>query len=259
MSRPGFFLPYRFAAHIKPPSTYPELEPIFERALPRMRATLALAESFVGALGTMRGPAPEPRFDQDWFPRLDAAVAYALVRAMRPRCVLEIGSGHSTRFLARALRDNGSGRLIAIDPQPRAPLPSVPVEHRPRLVGEEELALSSRLAAGDMLFVDSSHLLVPGSDVDFILCRMVPRLAPGVLVHFHDIFLPDGYPAHWHWRGYNEQSAIAALLLGGRMRLLWSSRFFATRCAQRLAQSPLSALPLVAEALETSVWLEVTP
>lgn len=255
MSGPGFFLPCRWAERIRPPVAYPELEPLFLRAAPTFLATLATAECHAPTLAAMRGPAPAPRLDQDWFPRLDAAVAYALVREYRPRLVLEIGSGHSTRFLARALRDNGGGRLVAVDPEPRAPLPPG-IEHRARLLGESELGLVGELGAGDVLFVDSSHLAVPGSDVDLLVGRMLPRLAPGVLLHLHDIFLPDGYPEAWAWRGYNEQTVVAALLVGARFRPLWASRWMVTRRAERIAASPLSALPLPNGAFETSLWLE---
>lgn len=258
MSGPGFFLPCRHADRIRPPATYPELEPLLARHEPAFLSTLAGAEAHIEALARMRGPAPAPRLDQDWFPRLDAAIAYALVRDRGPRLVLEIGSGHSTRFLARALAEVGGGRLVAVDPEPRAALPPG-VEHRPRLLGEAEIALARELGPGDVLFVDSSHLLVPGSDVDLVFCRILPTLAPGVFVHLHDIFLPDGYPEAWAWRGYNEQSGVAALLLGGRFRPIWASRWMVTRRPERIAASPLSALPLLPGAYETSFWLELAP
>ncbi len=257
MRGPGFFLPCRHADRIRPPARYPELEPVLAGCERRFLETLALAEAQAPALAAMRGPAPAPRLDQDWFPRLDAAAAYALVRRHRPRLVLEIGSGHSTRVMARALADAGGGRLVAVDPEPRAPLPGPPVEHRAHLLGEAEPALASELGPGDVLFVDSSHLAVPGSDVDLLVCRILPRLRPGVLLHLHDVFLPDAYPEAWAWRGYNEQTVVAALLLGGRFRPLWSSHWVATRMAGRLASSPLSALPLPPGAVESSLWLEL--
>ncbi len=256
MNGPGFFLPCHWAERIRPPGAYPELEPLLARHESTFLATLAAAERHASELAAMRGPAPAPRLDQDWFPRLDAAIAYALVREHRPRLVLEIGSGHSTRFLARALTDNGGGRLVAVDPEPRAPLPPM-VEHRARLLSESELGLASELGPGDVLFVDSSHLAVPGSDVDLVVCRILPRLSPGVLLHLHDVFLPEAYPESWAWRGYNEQTVVAALLLGSRFRPLWASRWMLTRRAERIAAGPLSTLPLLPGAFETSLWLEL--
>lgn len=85
-----------------------------------------------------------------------------------------------------------------------------------------------------MLAIDSSHVLMPGTDVDVLLNRALPALPAGILVHVHDVFLPDGYPPAWAWRGYNEQLAIATLIQGGGFRLVWSSRYVATRMAEPL-------------------------
>ena len=71
------------------------------------------------------------------------------------------------------------------------------------------------LAPGDVLSIDSSHILMPGTDVDILLNRVLPALPAGVLVHIHDVFLPDDYPPAWSWRGYNEQLGVAALVQGG--------------------------------------------
>jgi len=155
---------------------------------------------------------PAPRWDQDWFPRLDAAAAYAIVRMTRPRRIVEVGSGHSTRFLARAVADGAlDTEIISIDPEPRASLPTV-VHWLQMPVQACDVQLFQSLAADDILFVDSSHQVKPGSDVQFLLDQALPRLASGVHVHFHDVFLPDDYPPGWAWRRYNEQQAIARLL-----------------------------------------------
>jgi predicted O-methyltransferase YrrM len=233
------------------------LEALMLPALPGMLAVLAEAEAFAGDLAGLAGPPPEPRFDQDWFPRLDAAVLYGLVRGRRPRRVVEVGSGHSTRFAARAARDAGGGtEIVCIDPSPRARLDGLPVRHARALLQDADPALFAGLAAGDVLFIDSSHVAMPGSDVDLLLNGVLPALAPGVLVHLHDVFLPDPYPEAWAWRGYNEQVAVGCLLQGGAFELLFSSRLVATRAADRLAASSLAGLPLLAGAYESSLWLE---
>ena len=122
-------------------------------------------------------------------------------------------------------------------------------------VGFGDGDVTGDLGAGDILFVDSSHVLMPGSDVDCILNHLLPRLPAGVVVHFHDIFLPDAYPAAWSWRGYNEQNAVAALLSGG-WRLLWSSHWVATRMSGDVVAAGLARLPLNAGGYEGSLWLE---
>jgi hypothetical protein len=94
-----------------------------------------------------------------------------------------------------------------------------------------------------------------GSDVDLVLNTILPALPAGALIHFHDIFLPDDYPADWAWRGYNEQQAVGPLITSGAYELLFASRYVATAMADRLATGILAELPLVAGALESSLWL----
>src|SRR5690606_25828744 len=138
---------------------------------------------------------------------------------------------------------------------PRARLAGLPVDWRRGALAEVGLAPFAELEAGDVAFFDSSHVLMPGSDVDDALNRVLPALPSGALVHFHDVFLPDDSPAEWAWRGYNEQPALGALLAGGGWEILWASRWARTRMAGRLAQGPLAALPVPAGAYEASLWL----
>jgi methyltransferase family protein len=195
---------------------------------------------------------PAPRWDQDWFPRLDAAAAYAIVRLTRPARIVEVGSGHSTRFLARAVRDGClRTQITAIDPAPRASIAGLEVHSLPEPVQRCDVGLFQSLAPGDILFVDSSHQFKPGSDVEFIFDRVLPRLGSGVRIHFHDIFLPDEYPAQWAWRRYNEQAAVAALI-GDDYAPEFSSHQAATGGG---LNGVLGRLPLVPGAMETSLWL----
>ena len=200
---------------------------------------------------------PAPRWDQDWFPRLDAAAAYTLVRKEPPRRIVEVGSGHSTRFLARAVADGRlATRVTAIDPEPRAPIDGLDVEFLPSPVQEKE-EIFRDLQPGDVLFIDSSHQVKPGNDLDFLLQRVIPKLPAGVRVHFHDIFLPDDYPAHWTWRRYDEQAAVAALLERGHW-CEFSSHWVASRRGGLVERGVLGRLPLVHGALESSLWLRTS-
>lgn len=215
---------------------------------------LALVEGHGAAYARFGGAPPAPRFEQDWFPGLDAAVLYALVRAEAPARMVEIGSGHSTRIAARAIADGGlETDLLAIDPEPRASLANLAVRWRAERLQESDPGLAHTLAASDILFVDSSHVLVAGSDVACLLTDWLPRLAPGVLVHVHDVFLPDPYPASWAWRGYNEQQAVAGLLMGS-FELVFASSFVRNH-APALLGPVARALPLLPGAFETSLWL----
>jgi len=234
---------------------YAALEPAFGAA--PLEAGLRMLEGFAPELLAFGAePPPAPRWAQDWFPGLDGAAAYALVRTLKPRRIVEVGTGHSTRFMARALRDGAlDGRIVCIDPAPRAKLLDLPVEWRRATLREAGLADFAALAPGDVAFFDSSHVLMPGTDVDDALNRVLPGLPAGVVVHFHDVFLPDDYPIEWGWRGYNEQQGVAPLLTGGGWEILWASRWVRTRMAERLAAGPLAALPVPAGAWEASLWL----
>jgi hypothetical protein len=193
---------------------------------------------------------PQPRWNQDWFPRLDAAAAYAIVRKTKPRRIVEVGSGHSTRFLARAVADGALGtRMTCIDPEPRATIAGLPVDFLRSPVQSVALDVFD-LHGGDILFIDSSHQLKPGSDLEFLLGRVLPGLPGGVRVHFHDIFLPDPYPEMWAWRRYNEQEAVARLL-DDRYALEFSSH----QAKKAPLTGVLARLPLPPGALESSFWL----
>lgn len=257
LSRKGFFIPYRYAATVRP-GPYPALERIFGGAEPSIRAVLDAMAAHRNALQAIDGTDGLARWTQDWFPRLDAAAAYVLVRDLAPSRIVEIGSGHSTRFMARAVADGGLATAITcIDPAPRAAITRLPVTHVGRVLSAEDLPLLTGLGAGDVLFIDSSHVAMPGTDVDRLVLDVLPRLASGTIVHIHDILLPDGYPTHWDWRGYNEQSLVGALLAGGGWEILFASHYAATRLRARVDEV-VGSLPLAAGALETSLWLRKT-
>jgi Methyltransferase domain len=251
----GFFIPYRHAASAVP-RDYPALRPLFEEAEPRLVELLAAIDGHGEALRRIAAGGGPARFDQDWFPRLDAAAAYALVRRERPRRIVEIGSGHSTRFLARAVADGGLGTgITCIDPAPRASLAGLGVAHVPALLRDAPAEPVEELAPGHILFVDSSHVAMPGTDVDRLFLDVLPRLPAGVLVHVHDVTLPDAYPAEWAWRGYNEQLLVGALLQGGAYEILFASHYAVRAFAFMLARGVLGELPLAPGARETSLWL----
>jgi len=258
----GFFIPYAHAgaAEAAPPP-YAPVAARFAAAEPAFRAVLARIDAYAAALaaiGEDAGP-PAPRWGQGWFPRLDAAAAYAIVRDRRPARIVEVGSGHSTRFLARAVADGGlATRITAIDPAPRADLGRLSVHHVAAPVQHADPAPFAALNPGDVLFIDSSHVAMPGTDVDLLLNGVLPALPAGVLVHVHDVFLPDGYPAAWRRRGYNEQLLVAALLAGGGYAPLFASRYAATRLTEAVAGTVLARLPLWPGVPETSLWMEKT-
>jgi len=261
LAKKGFFIPYRYAGSVPGPrerAPYAAMSALMRSHQKDFRTVLAGIDGFASDLkkiGVDRPPAP--RWNQDWFPRLDAAAAYTLIRVRAPRRIVEVGSGHSTRFLSRALLDDGSSALItAIDPAPRAAIEGLEnVELLRTPLHNAGLGPFESLQSGDVLFIDSSHILMPGTDVDMLFNRVLPALPSGVLIHVHDVFLPDDYPVEWNWRGYNEQLAVAAMLGAGGYSVVFASHYVSTRMNLSVDSTVLSELPLLAGAQESSLWL----
>ena len=155
------------------------------------------------------------------FSWLDSRTLFALLREWRPQRFIEVGSGYSTLLAAdvntRFL--DGGMNLTCIEPYPRAFLQrEIPGVTRllQAKVQDVDLAEFAALEAGDALFIDSSHVAKTGSDVNFLYFEVLPRLAPGVRVHIHDIFLPHDYLRDWvldENRSWNEQYVLRALLM----------------------------------------------
>jgi hypothetical protein len=179
------------------------------------------------------------------FETVDAEIFHGLVRSRKPRRLVEAGSGHSTRLALEAVARNAAeGRPCEIqvyDPyaspwvreQNGRGLTLYPVE-----VQKAPLETFTALAAGDILFIDSSHVLHIGSDVRFLFGEVIPRLAPGVLVHVHDVFLPAEYPRRWvqGLRFWNEQYLLQAFLaFNDRFRVVWASHFMARKHGEKIA------------------------
>lgn len=153
------------------------------------------------------------------FEGIDAMVAYCMVRHFQPRQILEIGAGFSTLIMAQAAVRNGSTELHSIEPYPESFLSG----HIPGLtslqatrVEELDEGHFSCLKTGDFLFIDTSHVVRIGGDVNFLFLKILPRLAPGVIVHVHDIFLPFEYPQDWlleKHRFWTEQYLLQAFLI----------------------------------------------
>lgn len=174
-------------------------------------------------------PKPDPgappgrfRLDNHTYDRVDAELLYAMLRWAKPSRMVELGSGYSTLVASLALAANaGDGvpcQLDSYDPYPSPHvLASDALGPRVRRVSAQELPESvvTGLTAGDVLFVDTSHTVKLGGDVNRIVLDLLPLVAPGVLVHFHDIFLPRDYSrehlgnAHY----WNEQYLLQAFLV----------------------------------------------
>ena len=148
------------------------------------------------------------------FGPVDAEIYYGMLRYLKPKHVLEVGSGWSTLLALQALRmneqDGKPGTVTAVDPV----APAFVYRQGAELISQklqDVLSVFSQLGPGDVLFADTSHIFVPDHEVDHVL-RAMEKLSAGVFVHFHDIFLPNDYPPQWADRHYDEQDHLATFL-----------------------------------------------
>lgn len=175
------------------------------------------------------------------FDGTDALVAYCMVRKFQPRLIMEIGSGMSSLLLAEAANGNGSSNLVCIDPFPlefiRRGFPGLRslIEKK---VQDIDLEFFSQLEAGDVLFIDSSHTVKIGGDVNYLFLEVLPRLKPGVLIHVHDIFLPFDYRRDWvmdDLRFWAEQYLLQAFLtFNSEFEVLMASHYLAHKYREDL-------------------------
>lgn len=169
----------------------------------------------------------------------DAVMIWAMTRAFQPRQVLEIGAGYSSYIFNKAMsacRDRGGGcrRHVAIEPYRSKVLAHLANRVHVIATPLQDVPLSTftTLRRNDILFIDSSHVMRPYGDVVYEFLFILPLLQPGVIVHVHDIFLPDDYPEQWmqEQRSYTEQWLLAAFLHGNAdWKVLWSSHFMGSR------------------------------
>lgn len=151
----------------------------------------------------------------------DAECWYQMLRLFKPRRVIEIGSGNSTKLAVRALQKNRQEDAaytfehVCVEPYEMPWLEELPVTVVRRRVEELGVEFFGQLEANDILFIDSSHVIRPQGDVLFEYLEVLPTLAPGVIVHVHDIFSPRDYPLSWvrdEVRLWNEQYLVEAFL-----------------------------------------------
>lgn len=140
-------------------------------------------------------------YENGTFAFADAAYTYAMIRTVKPRRWIEVGSGNSTLVARLAMERNASeGHATqhrCIEPFEMPWLEQLGIEIVRAQVETCAPSLFDELEAGDVLFIDSSHVLRPQGDVLFLYQEILPRLKPGVFVHVHDVFTPRDYPEHW--------------------------------------------------------------
>jgi predicted O-methyltransferase YrrM len=129
---------------------------------------------------------------------IEAEFLYCFIRTKKPRKIVQVGCGVSTAIILRAAKDAGyQPEVVCVEPYPMPFLEKASREGRIKLVKEKaqkvDLQILTNLNKNDFFFVDSTHTVKPGSEVNRILLEVLPRLAPQVWIHFHDIYFPYDY------------------------------------------------------------------
>jgi hypothetical protein len=204
-------------------------------------------------------------YDNPYFGSEDAFTLFSMMRHFRPKRIIEVGSGYSSavmldtneRFLDKSVA------TVFIEPFPQR-LHSLLREADskqstiiPSFVQDVDIKVFDSLEAGDVLFIDSSHIAKVGSDVVYLFFEVLPRLKAGVFVHFHDIFWPFEYPADWHENGFsfNEAYVLRAFL---EFNSSFEIVFFNSWIAQTHQEEVARSTPLLAGPHGVSIWLRRT-
>lgn len=197
-----------------------------------------------------------------FFCEADAFTLSAILRHQRPRRVVEVGSGFSSAVMLDTLSHmKDRPELVFIEPYPERLYALLAGDDKTRTeifekpVQEVPLEVFDKLQAGDVLFIDSSHIAKVGSDVTFLLLRILPRLAPGVWVHVHDIFYPSTYPTAWlkQGRAWNEGLFLRAYLIGNKHLQLAAFNCYAARTFPHIFKK---TFPAFLENSGGSLWMQ---
>jgi len=209
-----------------------------------------------------------PRYVDEYTPAentglslVDSAVLYAMIRERKPRIMVEIGSGESTRISLQALtvnREEGHPcQFIAVEPYPSSFLQEFKQDWFTLIQEKVENVDVDLLSQADILFIDSSHVSRIGSDVNYELLELVPRLKKGALIHWHDIMIPGNYWRDWTMDGnkfWNESYLLHAFLLFNKAYdVRWASRYTQEKHQQKVQQAFPYFSPLHRN---TSFWIE---
>ncbi len=161
-------------------------------------------------------------FDNNWYAWSDGVILFSMIRHYKPNRIIEVGSGYSSALMLDT-KDlyNKKLKLTFIEPDPErlySLLQGNDLSENKFLISEiqdADIALFSELHENDILFIDSSHVSKTGSDINYILFDILPKLRKGVLIHFHDIFYPFEYPKEWVYKGqnWNEDYILKAFLM----------------------------------------------
>lgn len=202
-------------------------------------------------------------FDNPNYSYGDAIVLHCMLRYLRPKRVIEIGSGYSSCVTldTNELFFNNAVHCTFIEPYPELFLSLAKPEERDRLeiIGRNlqdiDLGIFATLAAGDILFIDSTHVAKIGSDVNYIFFEILPQLQKGVYIHIHDIYYPFEYPREWIYQGraWNEAYLLRTFL---EYNDVFEIQLFNSFLDYKHQEALTRTLPLCAGRPGSGIWLK---
>lgn len=200
-------------------------------------------------------------YDYGAYPSGDSEIYYSIIRTIKPKKIIEIGSGSSTLMALNAIKKNKEDRtyeceVICIEPYEYDWLEQLGVKVIRERVEKTQLSLFQSLDQNDILFIDSSHIIRPQGDVLFEILEILPSLKKGVYVHFHDICTPKDYFDEWILNQvfWNEQYLLEAFLsFNNCFKIVLASNFLFHKYKDLL----LSKCPVLAEDVVTNPLREV--
>lgn len=201
-------------------------------------------------------------FRNEWFSYADAVFLHCMLRKYQPRRIIEVGSGFSSAVMLDTIDRffPGSPELTFIEPYPERLRSLLRNDDSGRVtifekkVQEVSLEVFRSLRDGDLLFIDSSHVIKCGGDLQFLMFEVLPHLPSGVFVHFHDIFHPFEYPEEWlrQERNWNELYLLRAFLAHNEA---WEIHLFNSYVASEFGALIAERLPLAAKSAGGSIYL----
>jgi len=192
-----------------------------------------------------------PRYQPEFTPRpntglslVDSFVLYAMIREKKPKLMIEIGAGESTKISLEALQANKKEghdcKLYSIDPYPSDYLKEIKQKNFQLLEKKVQDVDISFFTSADLLFIDSTHISKIGSDVNYEILEIIPNLRPGVLIHWHDIVMPNNYWEYWIRQSnmfWNESYMVHAFMLfNDSFKTIWAARYMQLNHSEKIAK-----------------------
>ncbi len=208
--------------HGKPPheALYAMVDANRSRYAELLEASLTYIENIKTIRDASQGDSGvEPVWNSGYLPGLDIIGIYTMLSELKPETYFEVGSGNSTKVAYKAISEQKLGtKIISVDPAPRAEIDQIADTIVRQPFEETDLKALFQLKANDVLFIDNSHRILPNSDSMVFFLAVLPKLASGVVVQIHDIYIPYDYPQFMCDRFYSEQYGLAIWLLSNPER-----------------------------------------